>query len=107
MLLLSTVFVIGIDIFKRMDIVLRVPPVSQKQICTACLNDTADFPLSAPQVEQLNAKLAELEEERTELVEYQRLDKQRRALEFAIYDRELSEIKASLEKVCISAEPRL
>ena len=56
-----------------------------------------------PQVEQLNAKLAELEEERTELAEYQRLDKQRRSLEFAIYDRELSEIKSSLDKARITA----
>ena len=49
-------------------------------------------------MEQLNAKLSELEGERAELVEYQRLDKQRRALEFAIYDRDLSDTKAALDK---------
>jgi len=51
------------------------------------------------QVDQLNGKLAELEEEREELAEYQRLDKQRRALEFAIYDRDLSSTKAALQEV--------
>ena len=50
-------------------------------------------------MDQLNEKLAELEEERKELAEFQRLDKQRRALEFAIYDRDLSSTKAALEKV--------
>ena len=50
-------------------------------------------------VDQLNEKLAELEEERKELAEYQRLDKQRRALEFAIYDRDLSSTKAALQEV--------
>ncbi len=51
------------------------------------------------QVDQLNEKLAELEEEREELAEYQRLDKQRRALESAIYDRDLSSTKAALQEV--------
>ena len=61
-------------------------------------------------VDQLNEKLAELEEEREELAEFQRLDKQRRALEFAIYDRDLSSTKASLEEVtcsCVSLRPDL
>ena len=50
-------------------------------------------------MDQLNEKLAELEEEREELAEYQRLDKQRRAMEFAIYDRDLSGTKAALQEV--------
>ena len=50
-------------------------------------------------MDQLNEKLAELEEEREELAEYQRLDKQRRALESAIYDRDLSSTKAALQEV--------
>ena len=68
--------------------------------CVSRVDVSAQFLL---QVDQLNEKLAELEEERKELAEFQRLDKQRRALEFAIYDRDLSGTKAALEKVNTSA----
>lgn len=43
--------------------------------------------------------MAELEEERKELAKFQQIDKQRRSLEFAIYDKELAETRAKLEEV--------
>ncbi|CAL8464327.1 g3862 [Coccomyxa elongata] len=50
-------------------------------------------------VQQLEERLAELEEERKELAKFQQIDKQRRSLEFAIYDKELAETRAKLEEV--------
>ncbi len=51
------------------------------------------------QVQQLEERLAELEEERKELAKFQQIDKQRRSLEFAIYDKELADTRAKLEQV--------
>ena len=51
------------------------------------------------QVRQLETKLKELDEERAELAQYQQIDKQRRSLEYAIYDKEISDIRAKLEQV--------
>jgi hypothetical protein len=51
------------------------------------------------QVQQLEDRLKELEEERKELAKFQRLDKQRRSLEYTIYDKEVAETRAKLEQV--------
>lgn len=51
------------------------------------------------QIEELGDKLAELEKDCEDLKEYQQIDKQRRALEFNIYDADLTDTKAQLEKV--------
>lgn len=51
------------------------------------------------QVRQLETKLKELDEERAELAQYQQIDKQRRSLEYAIYDKEISDVRAKLEQV--------
>jgi chromosome segregation ATPase len=51
------------------------------------------------QVQQLEERLAELEEERKELAKFQQIDKQRRSLEFAIYDKELADTRAKLDQV--------
>ena len=53
----------------------------------------------APQIEQLDEKLGEVEAERAELQAYQRHDRTRRSLEYTVYDRELTKIKADLERV--------
>jgi hypothetical protein len=50
-------------------------------------------------VEQLNERLSELDAERDELAKYQQVDRQRRSLEYTIYDKELSDTKAKLEQV--------
>ncbi len=55
--------------------------------------------IMASQVLQLEAKLKELDEERAELAQYQRVDKQKRSLEYAIYDKEISDIRSKLEQV--------
>lgn len=55
------------------------------------------------QVQQLEERLAELEEERKELAKFQQIDKQRRSLEYAIYDKELAETRAKLEEVPLLA----
>ena len=57
----------------------------------------------ASQVRQLETKLKELDEERAELAQYQQIDKQRRSLEYAIYDKEISDIRAKLEQVLLIA----
>ena len=51
------------------------------------------------QVAELGEKLAELEEERAELEKYHAADRQRRSLEFTIYDANLAETRASLDAV--------
>ena len=53
----------------------------------------------AEQVQQLEARLKELEEERKELARFQQIDKQRRSLEYTIYDREAAETAAKLDQV--------
>ncbi len=58
---------------------------------------TAPVPLQV--LDYINKRQAELESERKELTAYQALDKQRRALEYALCDMELNEVKVALEKV--------
>ncbi len=48
---------------------------------------------------QLDEKLAELHSEREELEKFQKVDRQRRSLEFTIYDREVSEAAEKLAQV--------
>ena len=56
-------------------------------------------PPACLQIGQLDEKLAELEQERAELAEYQQHDRQRRSLQFTIWDREITKIKAEVDKV--------
>ena len=51
------------------------------------------------QVQQLEERLKQLEEERRELARFQQVDKQRRSLEYTIYDKEVTETAAKLEQV--------
>ena len=51
------------------------------------------------QVAQLEERLAELDEEREELAKYRQVDKERRSLEYTIYDKDLHETRLNLEKV--------
>ena len=51
------------------------------------------------QVQQLESKLAELEEDRKELARFQQVDRQRRSLEYTIYDKEVTDTTAKLEQV--------
>ena len=53
----------------------------------------------AAQVEQLEDRLKELEEERKKLARFQQVDKQRRSVEYTIYDKEASDTAAKLEQV--------
>ena len=58
-------------------------------------------PLPPPpptQIEGLDARLGELNAEREELVAYQGLDRTRRCLEYAIFDRELAKLRGELDK---------
>eukprot|EP00887_Chlorella_sp_A99_P005387 scaffold1.g5387.t1 len=50
-------------------------------------------------VGQLEERLGELEQEREELERYQALDKQRRSLEFTLYDRDVTDLKARLDQI--------
>ncbi|RZC53641.1 hypothetical protein C5167_012493 [Papaver somniferum] len=50
-------------------------------------------------VQYLDERLRELDEEKEELKKYQQLDKQRRSLEYTIYDKELQEARQKLEGV--------
>ncbi len=52
------------------------------------------------QVQQLEERLKQLEEERRELARFQQVDKQRRSLEYTIYDKEVTETATKLEQVC-------
>ncbi|KAF6003644.1 Structural maintenance of chromosomes protein 3 [Cyanidiococcus yangmingshanensis] len=47
----------------------------------------------------IEKRLGELESEKAELLAYQQVDRERRALEKAIYERELAELKAQLETI--------
>lgn len=47
----------------------------------------------------IEERLAELEEEKEELKEFQEKDKERRCLEYALYQRELLEVGGQLEEV--------
>lgn len=48
---------------------------------------------------QLEERLAELDEEREELAKYRQVDKERRSLEYTIYDKDLHETRTNLDKV--------
>ncbi|OMO91069.1 RecF/RecN/SMC [Corchorus capsularis] len=50
-------------------------------------------------VQYLDERLKELDEEKEELRKYQQLDKQRKALEYTIYDKELQDARHKLEEV--------
>ena len=51
------------------------------------------------QVEQLNGQLATLEAEQAELAKYNTLDKQRRSLEYTIYDKDIAATRDKLDQV--------
>ncbi|KAH7913439.1 RecF/RecN/SMC [Hygrophoropsis aurantiaca] len=50
-------------------------------------------------LEYIDSRLAELEEEKEELKEFQEKDKERRCLEYALYQRELEEVGEALEEI--------
>nr|GEW04758.1 structural maintenance of chromosomes protein 3 [Tanacetum cinerariifolium] len=50
-------------------------------------------------VQYLDERLRELDEEKAELKKYQQLDKQRKSLEYTIYDKEVSEARRELAEV--------
>ncbi|KAH9935363.1 RecF/RecN/SMC protein [Fomitopsis serialis] len=50
-------------------------------------------------LEYIDSRLTELEEEKEELKEYQEKDKERRCLEYALYQRELEEVSEALEEI--------
>lgn len=47
----------------------------------------------------IETRLKELEEEKEELKAYQELDRERRALEYTLYTKELSDTNATLKRV--------
>lgn len=51
------------------------------------------------QLAELEGRLKELDSERQELAKFQNLDKQRRSLEYAIYDKEITETRDKLDEV--------
>lgn len=53
------------------------------------------------QIGQLDGKLSELDAEREELKRYQAADRQRRSLEFTIWDAELADVRAKLEQASV------
>ena len=50
-------------------------------------------------LEYIESRLTELEEEKEELKEYQEKDKERRCLEYALYQRELEEVTEALDEI--------
>lgn len=58
------------------------------------------------QVDQLNEQLQTLEAEQAELARYQTADKERRSLEYTIYDKEVAQTRDKLDQVLIPACPR-
>lgn len=56
-------------------------------------------------VQYLDDRLRELDEEKEELKKYQQLDRQRKSLEYTIYDKELHDAKQQLTKVCLLLQP--
>lgn len=50
-------------------------------------------------LEYIESRLAELEEEKEELKEFQAKDKERRCLEYALYQRELEEVGEALDEI--------
>lgn len=53
-------------------------------------------------MQYLDERLRELDEEKAELKKYQQLDKQRKGLEYTIYDKEVSEARRELAEVIFS-----
>jgi structural maintenance of chromosome 3 (chondroitin sulfate proteoglycan 6) len=51
------------------------------------------------QLDSLEERLHNLEEEKEELKEYQEKDREKRCLEYALYERELEEVQKALEEV--------
>ncbi len=47
-------------------------------------------------LQYIESRLEELQEEKEELTEYQRLDRRRRALEYTLYDKELRKVSSSV-----------
>lgn len=47
----------------------------------------------------MEGKLAQLDAEKEELAKYQTVDRERRSLEYAIYNNEISKTRKQLEKV--------
>jgi structural maintenance of chromosome 3 (chondroitin sulfate proteoglycan 6) len=52
-------------------------------------------------------RLQELEEEKEELKEFQQSDKERRCLEYALFSRDLQDVTAAMEEVCLFRIKRL
>lgn len=50
-------------------------------------------------LDYIDGRLTELEEEKEELKEFQEKDKERRCLEYAVYQRELEEVGEALEEI--------
>jgi Chromosome segregation ATPases len=50
-------------------------------------------------LDYIESRLTELEEEKEELKEFQEKDKDRRCLEYALYQRELEEVGEALEEI--------
>lgn len=50
-------------------------------------------------IDYIDSRLTELEEEKEELREFQDKDKERRCLEYALYQRELEEVGEALEEI--------
>ena len=50
-------------------------------------------------LEYIEGRLSELEEEMQELKEYQQKDRERRCLEYALFERELQEVSGALEEL--------
>ena len=54
-------------------------------------------------VADMEGKLQQLDQEKEELANFQRIDKERRSLEYAIYDKEVSDAGTKLEQVRTAA----
>lgn len=50
-------------------------------------------------LDYIDGRLSELEEEKEELKEYQEKDRERRCLEYALFERELQEVTGALEEL--------
>mmetsp|Transcript_23887 Transcript_23887/g.34260 ORF Transcript_23887/g.34260 Transcript_23887/m.34260 type:complete len:1231 (-) Transcript_23887:592-4284(-) len=50
-------------------------------------------------LDYIESRLSELQEEKEELTEYQRLDRKRRALEYTLYDKELRKAREQLDQI--------
>lgn len=53
-------------------------------------------------VQYIEERLKELDEEKEELKKYQQLDKQRRSLQYTIFEKELLDARQKLEEVGLS-----